>query len=229
MRLKKILERSLLILGILSATMILLALTPIPFYLHHSLGKNGDPAENEDFVPQHIILMGGAGMPSESNLMRLYYCASLSAVHNCPVTIVLPSDSACHSKMEDFLVRQGVTNAIYHDTIGTNTRSQVLGLKENYAELLDIPIAVVSSPEHIRRTIKCLKKEGFTKVLGVPASEGTVNFDLTLEGQHLYGNINMPNIENTKIRYTFWNYLKLEIVVFREYFALAYYKIKGWI
>ena len=229
MTLKKIARWSFLTLGIIFAIMILLALTPIPFYLHHSLGENDDHVENDCFTPQHIILMGGAGMPSESNLMRLYYCSNMSVIYDCPVTIVHPYDSVCHAKMEDFLVKQGVTNTITHDTIGTNTRSQVLGLKDNYAELLDIPIAVVSSPEHIRRTIKCFKKEGFTNIIGIPAAEGTVDFNLSLDDQILNGNINLPNIESTKIRYTFWNYLQLEIVVFREYFALMYYKIKGWI
>ena len=45
----------------------------------------------------------------------------------------------------------------------------------------------------------------------------------------LGGNEAIPSIESVKMRYTFFNYLKLEITCAREYFALAYYKIKGWI
>ena len=118
---------------------------------------------------------------------------------------------------------------IIHDTIGTNTRSQVLGLAENNPELLTTKIVVVTSPEHLKRTIKCFNKAGFQEVRGIAAYEGTVDFNLSIKKQKLKGNEDIPNVESTKLRYTFWNYLKLEIDTYREYFALLYYKIKGWI
>ena len=168
-------------------------------------------------------------MPSAGNLMRLYYTAGIAKFYDCPVTIVHPYDSLCHAEMDKFLVNQGVTKEILHDTIGTNTRSQVLGLAENQPELLTKNIMVVTSPEHLKRTIKCFNKAGFQQVRGIAAYEATVDFDLSLQNQVLKGKESIPNIENTKLRYTFWNYLKLEIDTYREYFALFYYKIKGWI
>jgi hypothetical protein len=30
-------------------------------------------------------------------------------------------------------------------------------------------------------------------------------------------------------RYTFWNYLKLEVTCLREYVAIAYYRLNGWL
>ena len=120
-------------------------------------------------------------------------------------------------------------NYVFHDTIGTNTRSQVLGLAENHPELLTAKIMVITSPEHLKRTVKCFNKAGFQEVRGVAAYEGTVDFDLSLRMQKLKGNKTIPNVESSKLRYTFWNYLKLEIDTYREYFALFYYKIKGWI
>ena len=131
--------------------------------------------------------------------------------------------------MAKFIISQGITTDVVYDTIGTNTRSQVLGLAENYPELLTTNLLVVTSPEHLRRTIKCFNKAGFQQVRGMAAYEGTVDFNLSLKNQILKGKESIPNVENTKLRYTFWNYLKLEIDTYREYFALFYYKIKGWI
>ena len=227
---KKILTRFFVVLGCIFALLLILALTSVPFYMHYNLGI--DPNHKYDtlqpFEPQHVIMMGGAGMPSASNLMRLYYTAGLAKNYDCPVTIALPYDSACHAEMDKYLVSQGVT-MISHDTIGTNTRSQVLGLAENNPTLLTTKIVVVTSPEHLKRTIKCFNKAGFQQVRGMAAYEGTVDFNLSIKKQKLKGNEDIPSVESTKLRYTFWNYLKLEIDTFREYFALFYYKIKGWI
>ncbi len=229
--LKKIINRFFVVLGALFTLLLLLAMTSVPFYMHYNLGN--DPNHEFDtieaFEPQHVIMMGGAGMPSASNLMRLYYTAGLAITYDCPVTIALPYDSVCHAEMDRFLENQGVLSEIFHDTIGTNTRSQVLGLAEYYPELLDTKIVVVTSPEHLRRTIKCFNKAGFQEVRGMAAYEGTVDFNLSIKEQIVEGNEEIPSVESTRLRYTFWNYLKLEIDTFREYIALFYYRIKGWI
>ena len=226
---KKFFKRFFVVLGVIFTLFLILALTPAPFYMHHNLGHDPNQDTTYIFEPQHVIMMGGAGMPSAGNLMRLYCTAGLSTTYECPVTIALPYDSTCHAEMDKYLVNQGVTKEIIHDTIGTNTRSQVLGLAENYPELLTARIIVVTSPEHLRRTVKCFNKAGFQQVRGMAAYEGTVDFNLSLKKQRLKGREEIPNIESTNMRYTFWNYLKLEIDTFREYFALFYYKIKGWI
>ncbi|MBP5643931.1 MAG: YdcF family protein [Bacteroidales bacterium] len=226
---KKFLKRFFVVLGVVFTLFLILAITPAPFYMHYNLGQDPNQDTTYIFEPQHIIMMGGAGMPSANNLMRLYYTAGLASFYDCPVTIALPYDSICHAKIDQYLVNQGVTREIIHDTIGTNTRSQVLALSENYPELLTTNILVITSPEHLRRTVKCFNKAGFQQVRGVAAYEGTVDFDLSLENQILKGKETIPSVESTKLRYTFWNYLKLEIDTYREYFALFYYRIKGWI
>lgn len=226
---KKILNRFFVVLGIIFTLFLVLGATSAPFYMHYKLGIDPNQDTTQVFEPQHVIMMGGAGMPSAGNLMRLYYTASVATYYDCPVTIVHPYDSICHAKMDIFLENQGVMGMIIHDTIGTNTRSQVLGLAENYPELLDTKIIVITSPEHLKRTVKCFNKVGFQEVRGIAAYEGTVDFELSLQNQILKGKESIPNVESTKLRYTFWNYLKLEIDTYREYFALFYYKIKGWI
>lgn len=216
-------------MGIIFTVAVVLAFTSVPFYAHFNLGKNPDGIEiTEDFKPERVVMFGGAGMPSPDNLMRLYHTSMWANHFDVPVILVHPEDSICQSEMSRFLRHDGI-ESIYFMTEGTNTRSQSLELKEYYPELIDSPLLVVTSTEHVNRTIKCLKKVGFTNVIGMPAQEATVNFNLSLENQKLGGNEMLPSVENTNIRYTFYNYLKLEIICIREYIALLYYKVKNWI
>jgi hypothetical protein len=97
------------------------------------------------------------------------------------------------------------------------------------SEIINEKLLVITSTEHLYRTIRCLKKVGFENIVGIPAQEATVDFNLSLENQKLGGNSSIPSVGNTKIRYTFYNYLKLEIICVREYIAITYYKIKDWI
>lgn len=227
----KVIKSILLAFGILFLLMLVLALTPAPFYMHYALGDdpNGNRCETS-FAPDYVVMFGGAGMPSESNLMRLYYTGKIATHYGIPIVIAHPEDSICQLEMGRLLTQEGIDGTdIHFMTQGTNTRSQALEMKNNYPELTVCDLLVVTSPEHIRRTVKCLNKAGFTSVKGIAAREATVDFDLSIKKQELKGNEAIPSVESTNMRYTFWNYFQLEIVCFREYAALAYYKIKGWI
>ncbi|MBO6027344.1 MAG: YdcF family protein [Bacteroidales bacterium] len=227
----KVIKGVLLALGLLFVIMLVLALTPAPFYMHYALGD--DPNGNRDettFVPDFVVMFGGAGMPSESNLMRLYYTGKIATHYGIPVVIAHPEDSVCQLEMGRLLTQEGIDGTdIHFMTKGTNTRSQALELEKAFPELTGCDLLVVTSPEHIRRTVKCLNKAGFTSVKGIAAREATVDFDLSLKKQELKGNEAIPSVESTNVRYTFWNYFQLEIVCLREYAALTYYKVKGWI
>ena len=215
------------ILGILFFVMIALAFTSAPFYMHVRLGQN--PDDNiEISSPCQVVMFGGAGMPSEDNLMCLYHTAALARHFEVPVLLVHPEDSLCQAEMTR-LLRQGGIDSILYMTDGANTRSQALELMAQYPELAREQLIVVTSPEHVRRTIKCLNKVGFHNVIGKAAYPATVDFNLSLKKHKLGGNEAIPSVESVKMRYTFFNYLKLEITCFREYCALAYYRIKGWI
>ena len=215
------------ILGGLFLLMVVLAFTSVPFWAHYRLGQN--PNREMQFThPQYVVMFGGAGMPSEDNLMRLYHTAALARHFEVPVVLVHPEDSLCQAEMTR-LLRQGGIDSVLYMTEGANTRSQALELKENYPELVHCQCVVVTSPEHVKRTVKCLNKVGFQNVIGKAAYPATVDFDLSLKKQKLGGNEAVPSVESVKMRYTFFNYLKLEITCLREYFALAYYRIKGWI
>lgn len=214
-------------LGILFALMLILAFTSAPFYWYFNLGQNPDK-ETQLNHPQRVVMFGGAGMPSEDNLMRLYHTAALARHFDVPVILVHPEDSLCQAEMTR-LLHQDKVNDILYMTEGSNTRSQALELMAAYPELANEQMLVVTSPEHVRRTVKCLKKAGFTNICGKAAYPATVDFDLSLDKKKLGGNEIVPSVESVKMRYTFFNYLKLEITCLREYCALAYYKVKGWI
>ena len=214
-------------LGILFSLMVVLAFTSAPFYWYFNLGQNPD-REAQISQPQHVVMFGGAGMPSEDNLMRLYHTAALAQHFNIPVVLVHPKDTLCQAEMTRLLRQDGV-DSIEYMTSGANTRSQCVELMEKFPQLVDQPMLVVTSPEHVRRTVKCLNKVGFTNVIGKTAYPATVDFDLSLKDQKLGGNKAIPSVESIKMRYTFFNYLKLEVTCLREYCALAYYRIKGWI
>ena len=215
------------VLGFLFFVMLALALTSAPFYAYYHLGQN--PNDNDTPMrPQRVVMFGGAGMPSEDNLIRLYHTAALAQHFDIPVILVHPEDSLCQAEMTRLLRQDGVDSILYMKE-GTNTRSQALGLMAAYPELAEEPFLAVTSPEHLRRTVKCLNKVGFTNVIGKAAYPATVDFDLSLKKQKLGGNKAIPSVESVKMRYTFFNYLKLEITCVREYLALGYYRIKGWI
>jgi len=217
-----------IVIGSLFFALLLLAFTPAPFYMYYHLGTDSNPVK-ASFFPEHIIMLGGAGMPSQGNLIRLFYAAGY-AQPDKEVIILHPKDSLCQLAMEQELIAKGIdSEKIMFIIEGSNTHSQILQLKQERPELLHKDLLVINSPEYLTRTVKCFHKLGFTAVHGKGAFEATVDFDLSLKDKKMEGNEIVPVVESTNLRYTFWNYLKLEIDCFREYVAIGYYKIKGWI
>jgi uncharacterized SAM-binding protein YcdF (DUF218 family) len=232
--LAKALRMVLIVLGVLFLLIVILALTSLPFWARYNLGKS------EAFVPgntQSILVMGGGGFPSESVLMRLWYTKELARrFPEAKVIIATPGDTlnpeSTVCQMEGYLVASGVrTERIIIESEGLNTRYQAMRAYKFFQEgLFQEPLVVVSSPEHIYRTVLSFEKVGFKQVSGRPAMEAMLETDLKLRNKKLGGNENVPDVGNSiSIRYKFWDYLKYEITVAREYFAIAYYKLKGWI
>ena len=214
--------------GLFFSISLLVALTPLPFYMHYHLGVPSSETASTNY--EKIVMFGGAGMPSGSNMMRLYYTAGTALVYGCQVVVVHPEDSICEREMRRFLAAYGIEDAdIEFMGIGANTRSQVVALAKTHPQLLDAPLLVVTSPENMKRTLLCMRKVGFRQPKSMAAYEATVDFDLSLRNKELGGKDRVHTVESTNLRYTFWNYLQLEFVCLREYVALAYYKIKGWI
>jgi uncharacterized SAM-binding protein YcdF (DUF218 family) len=91
-------------------------------------------------------------------------------------------------------------------------------------------ILIVTSPEHLYRAVLSFRKAGFKKVDGLPAFENTIESDLSFDDSSLGGKKWIPGIgKNLTVRYEFWRQMRYEELILREWMAIVYYKVKGWI
>lgn len=225
----RFMKRLITSLGICFLILCAFAFTRVPFDVHRWLGKSSDISE---LKPAALIMMGGSGMPSESNLIRLYYVATLAAQFpTTEVYILHPTDTAVTSLMANHLSEMSVaTNRIHLSLKGTNTREQAIELYQKYPALANREVVLVSSPENMYRSLKVFRKAGFSNVKGVSAFENAMFVSLKYDHTKIGGTSMAPDVsDNLDLRYNFWNYLKLEITCMREFTAIAYYKLNGWI
>jgi uncharacterized SAM-binding protein YcdF (DUF218 family) len=214
--------------GVLALLMILLAGTRIPFDAHRWLGtalgqcKGGVDA---------IVVLGGSGMPSGPELLRLHRAATLATEFpSVPVVVIHPDTADAMRQMVQELVLRGVEQGrITRLTEGENTREQALVFVRSFPGK-DGHVALVTAPENIYRSVLAFRKAGVGGACGVPAWEHAMFHDFDYAHEAIGGKAWTPDIsQKTGLRYTFWNYLKLEITCLREYAAIAYYKLNGWI
>ena len=184
--------------------------------------------------PEYIVVMSGGGIPSESGLMRTYKTAEVANMYlDAKVIVTMPGDTAdtnasCYLMKQEIVLRGVNPNRIIFENVGTNTRSQAQEVQKIIKT--NAPILLITSPEHIYRSIKCLNKVGLTNVSGEPSWAQEMEADFSFNDEKLGGNKAIPNIgNNIQLRYQFWNHLGYQIRVYREYLAIAFYKLKGWI
>lgn len=215
-------------LGVLALLMIIVSFTSLPYWARYSLGTHNS---HYKFQPAFIVMMGGCGMPSEDNLMRLYFTAALANKYqSSEIIIALPYDSLVYDKMKQELLSKGIdTNRVKFERKGVNTRSQALFISEMIPKK-DSGLVIVSSPEHIYRSVLAFRKVGFSNVGGEPTFENNLKDVFDYDSDALGGRKYVPNVgEGSKLRYNLWSYLKLEIICLREYTAISYYYLKDWI
>lgn len=218
--------------GIIFLLLVATALTTLPFWGYHWLGTSESELKQK---PETIILLGGGGMPSESNLIRSWYTEQAGKTFSdAYVLIVMPGDltdslSTPRLMKKELMLRGIQPRRIVFENQGTNTRSQAI----NCAELLDKtePVLLITSPEHMRRAVLCFRQTGFEKVNALPAFENAVEADLTFEDDELGEDKTLvPDVgESLQVRYQIWTHLKYEILIARELVALSYYRLRGWI
>jgi len=203
--------------GVLFALQVLMGLTGLPRVLTTWLA--GGEASPSDV--RYVVVLGGAGIPSESGLMRTYHAARFAAGRTGVICVVsLPCDVAPElgsvGRMRDELVLRGVPPAdVRMEYRGRNTREEAVNISALLGqEALDAPLVIVTSPPHVRRALLCFRKVGFRNVTGLPAQSADVEADI---GAH------------SLWRYGFWGNLEYEVKVLRELIALLQYKMKGWI
>ncbi|MDB9964411.1 YdcF family protein [Vicingaceae bacterium] len=219
-------KKLLLFLGAFSLVFIILSFTSLPYWAYYGLAATDDQLE---VTPSTIVIMGGDGMPSPSGLMRLYIGTEKALQHpDSKVIIALPYNEFDSTYQLSLMVRQLVEKGVDSKRIifapnGFNTRSQALEIKE----LVDTSVAllIVSSPEHMYRSIHSFRKVGFQIVGGSPS------FEKPSDEEKLKDETDKDDmkVRNLALRYNIWSYMQYEIIVLREYTAIAYYRIKGWI
>jgi len=233
-RIGKIIKLLLITSGCFFCLLCILAFTTLPFWAYYSLGTTNSKITQP---PATIIMLGGAGIPSGDGLIRSYYTAMLSKSYpNANVIIAMPGDItdslSVPRLVEKEIKMRGVNpHSISFEYTGRNTREQAqkLSARKTSVQLM-APVTLVTSPEHMKRAVLAFRKCGFTKVSGLPTFEYAIDADLTFRDSDLKGNTLAPPIgNNLQFRYQFWNHLKYEIMVLREYFGLGYYKLRGWI
>ena len=228
----RLLHKFFLLIGIFFFVCLFLSFTEQPYWAYHWLGTSQSELT---WKPHYIILLGGGGMPSQSNLMRSWYAEKAAkSFPESEIIVAMPgklNDSLSTPQlMKAELIMRGIaTDRIHFEPKGTNTRSQALECQRIIK--MQESILLVSSPEHMRRAVLAFRKVGFEKVNAIPAFENAAEADFSFSDDELGGNsVLIPDVGNKmNMRYQMWNHLKYEIIIAREMVALAYYKLRGWV
>ncbi len=215
-------------LGALAALFVVLSFTDIPYHAYHNLGtKNAGMS----VPPDYIVVMGAGGMPSPEGLMRCDYAAETAKIYpKAKVIIAMPTDPAYFRishpyKMFKQIERYGVDSSRFLFQIkGMNTRQQAQEIAAGFPGHDTLSVMIVTSPQHLYRSVKVFEKTGFGTVGGL------ASFERAIEEKNLIsGDSPKDEISNLNLRYNMWNYMKYQITVMREYAAITYYWLKGWI
>ena len=222
----RILKTLLLVLGGIFLLLLILSLTSIPYYAYRSLSLYKQQITEE---PDAIILMGGSGIPSPKDLIRLYYTTIAAKENpNAKIVIAMPFHASESNEKREVIVQkiklEGIdTNRIIWENQGFNTRSQVVEISNLIPK--SSRIMVVTTPDHMYRSIRCFEKVGFEKVASLPTFEFPPDENELLSKK----DTDITEMQNLNLRYNMWSYLQYEIMVIREYTAITYYWLHGWI
>ncbi len=217
-----------LIFGVFAFIMLVLSFTDLPYWAYHSLAMTDKHLEKD---PQLIVVLGGNGLPSPDGFIRTYYASEAAKKFiDAKVLIAIPGDPGEEEDQPRMMARElrsrGIDSTrVVFETEGHNTRSQAINIAAMYASRTTQPVLLITSPEHVYRSVRTFEEAGFTDVAGSAAFEMPLDEDrVSSKGEGKEKQVN-----SLDLRYNMWSYLQYEIVVLREYTAIAYYKLKGWI
>lgn len=224
---KKCLRIYLWVTTIVATLFILLALTDLPYNAYHKLALKKQQLNSKADV---IVLMGGDGMPSPNGLMRLYFTAQQAKENPlAKIVIAMPLneiDSTYQLRlMAKALIQNKIdSNRILYEYQGYNTRTQAQAIRKMFPP--ESKLIVVSSPEHMYRAVRSFEKVGFESVGSCPTFEVPHDEELLKSKDKKKKS---DKVENLILRYNLWSYMQYEIRVAREYIAITYYWLKGWV
>ena len=230
--LAKIIMAIIFFFGFISILMVAFSFTDLPYMAWYRLGtRNSEITTTPDF----IVVMGAGGMPGSKGLMRCTYAAKAAhTFQNAAIIIAMPAEehdflNSDAFKMYREIALHNICNSRFIFEInGTNTVTQACNIFEILKNKNSKNLLIVTTPEHMYRSVLTFEKCGFSNVDGLPAFQSPFDNNLLLTPKERTEKIKYFD-RNIDIRYNMWNYLELEIEVMREYVALVYYKIEGYI
>ena len=216
------------ITGFFALLMVIISFTDMPYNAWYRLGtKNA----GMDRKPDVIVILSGSGMPSPDGLMRAWYGArAANRYRDAAIILALPysdGDSLQPLRiMAKELTLRGVDSTrIRYEPLGFNTHAQAVNIAFRYPETKGKSVLLITSPEHMYRSVKVFKKAGFVSVGGMAAFDTPIDPSKAADS----GTGTDTRVKSLNLRYNLWSYLHYELYVLREYAAIAYYKLKGWI
>lgn len=219
-------KRTMIFFGGLFFCLWALSFTDLPYYAYHSLGTAAGKLKKE---PHLIVLLGGSGMPSPDGFMRCYYASKAAKKYpQSNIIIALPFNETDSLKQLNMMLKELVLRGIDSLRIsfepqGFNTYSQAQNIAKRYqSNRSALSVLIVTSPEHMYRAVKTFRLQGFQEVGGEPSFEIPPDEEQIKDKQH-------QHIESLSFRYNMWSYLNYELLVLREYTAIAYYWMRGWL
>lgn len=216
------------ITGCITLLAFLISFTDIPFNAWYRLGT---PRGNQISSPGLIVILSGSGMPSPDGLMSAYQGARTARQYpDAKIIVALPSSEEDNflplRLLANELIIRGVDSSrILFEPLGFNTRSQALQVAARYPGKDTLSVLLITTPEHLYRSVRTFRKVGFKQVGGSAAFDKPIDPDKAMD----QGKSKDLQVRSLALRYNMWSYLHYELLVIREYCAIAYYRIKGWI
>lgn len=213
-------------MGSIFLLLFILSLTSIPYSAYRSLSLYKQQINGK---ADAIILMGGDGIPSPGGLIRLYYTTDAAKENpKAKIVIAMPYHGNDSIETSNAIIQKMALDGIDSNRIiwanqGFNTRSQVVEISTLIP--LSSKIIIVSTPEHMYRAVRSFEKIGFGEVASLPTFEIPPSEIELLDKKKK----NITELQNLNLRYNMWSYLQYEVKVLREYAAITYYWLHGWI
>ena len=235
----------LLLLGLLAVLFVAAQFTNCPWRAYKGLSEVPGGVRAP---PTHVLVMGGSGIPGESGLSRTFYGAQAAMRYpQAEVLIALPLGTnesfASRAYCDELRLRGVPAERIRILAGGRNTREQALRLAEVLsARATPGHVLIVTDPYHVRRTAACIRKavadrKQDVRLDGLPVFALSIEDPLELIARDLDSHDSAPGARpaipnlgfSLRFRYDFWSNLGYSFSVLREYSALLYYRLRGWL